>query len=142
LIERNAQVPLMEINRNPTDRQLRQFGVIGLVLLPLLAWWWEAGPAVSGILAAAGLFIGVAAMIRPASVQPLFVGLTLLTAPLVLIGGELAMLLVFWGVVLPVGFLLRVSGRKMLPRHADPDRTSYWQSRTSRNTVKQYFRQW
>ena len=32
---------LVEINWNPTDRQLRQFGMIALVALPALGWLWS-----------------------------------------------------------------------------------------------------
>ena len=37
---------LIEINWQPTDRQLRQFGVICLVALPALGWLWGGGTTI------------------------------------------------------------------------------------------------
>ena len=45
---------LIEFDWNPTDRQLRQFGVIALVVLPALGWLWGASGTVLATLASTG----------------------------------------------------------------------------------------
>ena len=51
------------MNWNPTDRQLRQFGLTALAALPALAWLWRGGPTTILIAAAVGAGLaGIAAV--------------------------------------------------------------------------------
>ncbi len=50
---------LIETNWNPTSRQLRQFGGLCLVALPLLGWLWSASSTMIATLAGIGLLIAV-----------------------------------------------------------------------------------
>ena len=134
---------LMEINWQPGERQLRQFGLLCLVLFPLLGWWWGGGrlPAIT-IPGGVGLLLAAVGILRPIWLRPLFVALCLLAWPIGLIVGELALLLVYYGVITPLGLLRRACGRDGLERGLDREAASYWQPKRRPNDRRSYGRQW
>ena len=132
---------LIELNWNPTSRQLRQFGGICLVALPLLGWLWSANATVIATLALIGLLMALAAWLYPQAIAPLFVGLMLITAPIGMVIGEVAMFLIFVTVFLPIGMFFRVMARDRLQRKLDRDSSSYWQPKRPPSSVASYYRQ-
>ena len=83
------------------------------------------------------------AYLAPVVVRPIYLGVTILTAPLGLVIGELLMLLVYYGVVCPLGILGRLLGRDRLhlKRDASSTRTSYWRTKKRPEDVRSYYRQ-
>ncbi|MEZ6132460.1 MAG: hypothetical protein R3C59_27670 [Planctomycetaceae bacterium] len=132
---------LANLNLNPTDRQLRQFGAIAVVAIPLAAWLWTRDTSVTGWCVAAGAMIGGLSYVLPTLVKPVFILLTLLTFPIGLVIGELAMLLIYVAAFLPIALLFRLIGRDALQRHGRTDPASFWQERTPPKSVKSYYRQ-
>ena len=76
---------LVEINWSPTHRQLRQFGVVCLIALPLIAWIWGAGFQLIGTFAGIGLAIAAVGMVLPAALKYLFIGLSVIAIPIGLV---------------------------------------------------------
>lgn len=132
---------LLEINWAPTDRQLRQFGAVCLVALPLVGWIWGASTQTLGLLAGIGLLIAIVAMLFPRAVKPLFLGLMLIALPIGMVVSEIAMLLIFCLIFLPIGLLFRLMGRDALQRSIDRDAASYWQEKKPPENISQYYRQ-
>lgn len=132
---------LLEINRNPSDRQLRQFGWIALLALPLVGWIWGAGGTTLAALVIAGLLLASVSMVWPKRIQPLFVGLMLIATPIGLVIGELAMAAIYFGVFLPIGLAFRLAGRDALNLRADRKASSYWQEKQQPSSVASYYRQ-
>jgi hypothetical protein len=132
---------LIEINWKPTDRQLRQFGCICLVALPLVAWLWGGGPRLIVGLAVAGGLLAAAGWAWPQVLRPVFLALSLMATPIGLLLGELAMLLIYFGVFLPIGLVFRVIGRDALGRRFEPEASSYWQPKKQPRDVASYYRQ-
>ena len=132
---------LVEINWRPTDRQLRQFGAICLVGLPLVAWVWGAHWQVIGGLAAAGLALAAAGWAAPQSLKWVFLGLTVLAAPIGMVIGELALLLIFFAVFLPIGLALRWTKGDPLQLKLDRQADTYWQPKPPPKNVASYYRQ-
>jgi hypothetical protein len=133
---------LIEINRNPTDRQLRQFGLIALVALPLVAWLWGGGRVTIGTCALVGLAVAAVGIAFPRALKPLFVGLSLITIPIGLVVGEAAMLLIFYAVFLPMGLCFRLMGRDPLQLRFDRQTKTYWQPKQQPSGPASYFRLW
>ena len=132
---------LIETNWNPTSRQLRQFGGLCLVTLPLLAWMWSGNRTVMASLAGIGLLIAIAAWVYPKAIAPLFVGLMLITAPIGMVVGELAMFLIYMTVFLPIGIFFRITSRDRLRLNLDRQATSYWRPKREPKSVACYYRQ-
>ena len=134
-------MPLVEANWNPSHRQLKQFGVLCAVALPLIGWFWSATPSLLGGLAIAGIIIAVLAFIQPKAISPLFVGLTLLTLPIGLVVGELALILIYAGVFLPIGITFKLMRRDRLQIRLERDSATYWQKKPKPKSVASYYRQ-
>ncbi len=132
---------LIEINWNPPSRQLRQFGSLCLVSFPLLGWMWTGNLTVITALACVGLLIASIAYVYPKGISPLFVGLMLITAPIGLVVGEVAMFLIYMTVFLPIGMLFRIASRDRLRLKIDRQATSYWQLKRQPKSVGSYYRQ-
>ncbi len=142
---------LVEIAWNPADRQLRQFGVIALVALPLLGWLFSGKPwpaemtreqgLVIGALAMLGVAAAALAVIRPQTLRWPFVGATLLALPIGLVVGEVVLGIIYFGVFLPVSMIFRLVGRDALERRIDRKAKSYWQPKARPAGPESYFRQ-
>lgn len=133
---------LVEINWSPTSRQLRQFGVLCLVVLPLLGWLWRANAWGIGILVGVAVAIAVAAFWQPRLVRPVFVGLILLTAPIGMIVGELALLLMFFAIFFPISLWSRIVRRDALQLRIDREADTYWQSKSEPKDAAGYYRRY
>ena len=132
---------IFKIDRNPTDRTLRQFAAAACVALPLVGWMTTRslpGIAVGAMLAAAMV---AAVWFRPQSLRFPFIGLSYATAPIGLVIGEILTIVMYFGVFAPIGFLLRATGHDPLERRFRPDAKSYWKPKRPARDVAAYLRQ-
>ena len=132
---------LVEINWHPTTRQLRQFGVICGLALPLVPWLWGCGLQLVAWLGAAGFAVACLGVAVPKVFRPAFLALSLVATPVGAVLGELAMLVVYFGVFLPIGLTFRLVGRDALKRQFEPDSSTYWQPRKRARDARSYYRQ-
>jgi len=140
---------LIEFNRNPTDRQLKQFGIAGLVFLPFIGWLVMQRPRsfdsvnlpLLVVLVLIGVQWAVLAFMRPKALRHVFVGAILVTLPIGLVVGEAVLLLVFFGLFAPLGLLFRMIGRDALQRQFDRGAATYWQPKQQPESLARYYRQ-
>ena len=133
---------LIEMNWEPTDRQLKQFGVIALVALPALGWLWSGNLTAICVLAGIGAFLAVLGLLVPRSLKPIFVALSVLCIPIGIVVGELAMLMIYYGLFLPMAILFRLMNRDRLERKFDRQAETYWKPKQQPSGPASYFRQW
>jgi hypothetical protein len=132
---------LFEINTSPSDRQLRQFGVICVVAAPLVVWLWTRSLPAAAWGFAFGTVCGVMGILAPRLLKPVFLGLSFLTIPVGLIVGELMMLVIYFAMFLPMAIVFRILGRDALQRKLPENVSSYWQKRAQPSGVRRYYRQ-
>jgi len=132
---------LVEINWNPTSRQLRQFALICLFTLPGITWLWGGGLTLVGLMSAAGAALALVGWFQPALIKPLFLGMMIVAAPIGMVVGEIAMLLVFFCVILPISLLFRLTRRDALERRLDHQATTYWRPKKQLRNAASYYRQ-
>ena len=144
---------LVELNLNPDRKQLRTFGLIGLVVFGGLGGWaWHNGTLmgfslgafqqpVAVVLGGLAGFCGLCSVVFPAGNKPLFVGLSVITLPIGFVISHLILFTMFFVVMTPIGLLLRLSGRDPLARSLEPAQNSYWGARAPQPPVDRYFRQ-
>ena len=102
---------LVEINWHPTPRQLRQFGLICLLALPAIAWLWGGSLNIIGGCGVVELLLAVVGWVVPQLLKPVFVTMSVLAIPIGLVVGEIAMVLIYFVVFLPVGLYFKVIRR-------------------------------
>lgn len=124
------------------DPNIRQFGLISAVLLPLIAWLWGGTTPVVLMAAGVGLVLAVLSWLAPLAVRPVYVGLTIVTYPIGVVVSELILWTVFAAVMCPIGLVFRILGRDALNRIFDASAATYWSERSSTKPARSYFRQW
>ena len=141
----------VSINWDPTDRQLRQFGFIGLAAVPALGWFFAGMPSPTSWFsdpsklmigtAVAGLVLGVLAWIRPKWLKYVFIGMTLAAFPIGFVLSEVITFLIYALLFVPVALVFRCIGRDALHRKLDRDAKSYWTVKKTPKNAESYFRQ-
>jgi len=140
---------LIEFNSNPTDRQLKQFGIASLVCLPFIGWLLMGKPRsvdsvnlpLLCVLVLVGVQWAVLAFIKPQALRLVFLGASLVTLPIGLVVGEAVLLVIFFGLFAPLGLLFRVIGRDALQRKLDRGTKTYWQPKRQPESLARYYRQ-
>lgn len=132
---------LIEIPWNPTQRQLRQFGCVCAVVLPLIVWWWNGSGAWIGGAAGIGLLIATFSFVAPLLVKPLFVGMSVVAAPIGIVVGSVALALIYYGLFFPMGMIMRLVGRDVLQRKINRQQSSYWEDKSVPKGPASYYRQ-
>ncbi len=135
---------IIEINWQPSHRDLRVFAIVQLIVAGAGAWLlhrrlgWDLAAMV---LIALSLVLLVAGFVRPRILQPLFVAWMVAAFPIGWVMSHLLLAVVYFGIVTPIGFLLRLRGRDALQLKPDDNSTSYWNARPASPDSSQYFRQ-
>ncbi|MDB4506286.1 hypothetical protein N9087_01210 [bacterium] len=132
---------LIEFNWSPSDRQLRQFGVVCMFALPALGWIWGGSNLTILILALSGITLAVIAYCLPKTLKPAFLTLMLVTSPIGIVVGELSMILIYFALFLPLSLAFRIMGRDALQLDRPNSATSYWQKKKQPTSVSSYYRQ-
>lgn len=104
-------------------RELRMFGISMALLCGVLGW--VAAP-VTAVLWTVGGMLSLLALVRPAVLRPVQRAWMIITWPLRLVLSHLALGLAFFGVLTPIGWLLRMRGHDPLRLRAPNDERSLW----------------
>ena len=113
------------------------FGVIGALAAfkfdswRTATWLWATG----GVLA-----VGYYAI--PPLRRPLYLGWVYALAPVGWLILHAIMVLIYYGVLTPVGLLMRLFGNDPLARRFERGQRSYWVERSDSHTLEEYFRQY
>jgi hypothetical protein len=133
-----------DIPFDPPRRTLRQFAGLSLVIFGGLAVWnyFAKGQVVSSaILAALALAIGLPGLAWPRLIRPVYVGAMIAAFPIGWVVSRLLLAILYYGVVTPMGLVLRLSGRDALRLARLAERTTYWMPKAAPTDVRSYFRQ-
>ncbi len=143
---------LVELDLRPDARKLRQFGFIafaGFGLLALLAWrealvfsfgLGEARLWVVGVLGGLGLSTALLSLMAPKANLPIYVGLALIALPIGFVLSYVLLGALFYGVIMPVGLILRLAGRDPMSR-GFLNVPSYWVDARPPRPKESYFKQ-
>ena len=145
---------MIEIDFDPSEKTLRQFGFIALAgfgALSALAWFewlifsggWlgDARPAVSLGLLAVGALAALLSLAWPKANKPLFVGLSIAAYPIGFVLSYVIMGTLFFAVISPIGIVMRAIGSNPLERRFDAERDTYWSECRSKRPAESYFKQ-
>lgn len=134
-------MPLVQLNKEPTTRQLKQFGLISLLALPGVAWLWTQNATLVLWCTGIGGILAMIAFAAPKLLKPLFVLLTILAFPIGLVVSELVLIVVYCTALVPIGVLMRMIGKDVLNRRIDDQVTTYWVKCRRSGDVRRYYRQ-
>ena len=144
---------LAQLNLQPTTRQLRQFGFIGMIAFAVLGGvvQWKGGlfgldfgelqKTVTRSLWLAGGLSALFSFVWPAANRPLYTVLSLVAFPIGWMVSHIVLAFLFFGILTPLALFFRLVGRDALSRTWDPAQKSYWVDMPPQPEHRDYFRQ-
>lgn len=145
---------MIEVDWRPDRGKLRSFGLIALVVFGALAAWLHfkhrligiemssrTAQTAAAVLAATAAYAGLAAVLAPRVVRPLYLLLTAVTLPIGFVLSHVALASIFYAILTPVALIFRLIGRDTMHRRFDPGTTTYWVRRPIVTDARRYFRQ-
>ncbi len=145
LIVWEANMPLLEIKKDLTRGQLRLFsGILFPAFCGLLGWvlyrCTQSLPLSVGIWGLGGTVL-VLGLIAPSCARPIYLGWMYAAYPIGWVVFHLAVGIVYYFVLTPIGVALRLGGYDPLARRFDPKAETYWTRRRASTEKRRYFRQ-
>jgi hypothetical protein len=144
---------MIELDFNPDERTLRQFGWIALVgfgFVATIAWLevlifafglGSGRPWVAGIFAGLALLSGLLSVVYPKGNRMIYVALAVITYPIGFVLSYVIMGLLFFGIIGPTSLALRIVGHDPMNRAWDPEASSYWSTCREPRPKDAYFKQ-
>jgi hypothetical protein len=113
-----------------------------LAFFGALAIWREISndhwPALA--LAALASLGGICGLIQPRLLRPIYVAWMVLVCPLGLAVSYLLLAVLFFGLITPLGLILKVAGRDPLQRRTRLECDTHWLPKLATTDVRRYFR--
>ena len=138
-------MPLIEINWNPSDKELGRFGRIAIIASILVATLLYATKGLAFkwcvLIAGIGFLFFLSSILSMIVTKWIYLGLTLITFP---IGMAISLVLLagfYYLLLTPVGLVFRLIRRDSLRRKCDTAAKSYWIARRPADNLKRYFNQ-
>jgi len=134
---------MIEIDKNPSPRTLRQFSLAAAVFAALVGYFAFASAGswtTAAVIWAAGSVVATMGLARPPCVRPVYLCISYIAAPVGIVVSLIVLGIVYYGVVTPTGIVMRLAGRDPLQRRRDPAAETYWQQRKE-TPPERYFRQ-
>ena len=132
------------MDRGPSERELRWFGVLVFVVFAavggVVLWRLESSRAAQVLWSVGGAFALIYYASRPL-LRPLHASWMRLTSPLAWAVSHLVLAVIYFGIITPIGVVMRLFGRDKLERRFEPATDSYWIARESGEDTARYLRQ-
>ena len=137
---------MIAINWNPSRRELRQFAGIWLpafvtLVAGIALWYGFASLWVVLPISAASLLFSAVAFIVPKFMRPVFVAWMCAAFPVGWTVSHVLLAMVYFGVMTPIAFAMRLVGYDPMKRRLNLTIESYWVAHTSIDDSARYFRQ-
>lgn len=142
--------PFAEINWQPDRTAMRNFGrslvlggLVGLLFstgmrMGLGTAGWRTVQLVFGVM----IPLGILAFLLPKVMKPLYFIWFFVSACIGLVTANLAMAVLYYLVLTPLGLILRLTGRDALQLRPPPDHEGMWRPHEPPRTPRRYYRQY
>jgi saxitoxin biosynthesis operon SxtJ-like protein len=137
-------VSMTPILWRPERKTLAEFSefwmfFVGMIAAPLA--WYRGHTTLAAACWFAAVSVRMVGWLRPEWVRPIYLGLTLATWPIGWVVSHVALALVYYIVITPIGLGLRLAGRDPLKRGFDRDAPTYWEPHNPDRGPERYLRQ-
>jgi hypothetical protein len=134
---------LLRINHSPSRKQLLVFAAAWLVFVGFAAItvWRKDWPRTADFLGGLAIGLPLAGLFLPRLLRHVYVGLSYATYPIGFVVSHLVLGVVYYGVLTPIGRIMRLAGYDPLGRRFDRTATTYWLPRPNPKSPGSYFRQ-
>ncbi len=135
---------LVPINWRPDRKTLAEFSEFGMFFLGMVAAplaYFRGHATLAALFWVAAVLGRLVGLVRPAWLRPVFLGLTLATWPIGWVVSNLALGLLYYAVITPIGLAIRLAGRDLLARKLDRAAETYWEPYNPDRGMDRYLRQ-
>ena len=142
--------PFREVNWKPGPHERRKFALSLIIGFPCVAvvllvfgllrgkgWNFPLAAVVGG----GGLALGLLLRMLPRLVRPVYVAWYFVACCIGMVVGNLALAIVFFGLVTGLGLLMRALGRRPVRKTFDRRAATYWQDAEHVDDPNRYYRQ-
>jgi hypothetical protein len=135
---------VIRIERNPSRRQLRFFGLSLLAFSAILGgvWWWKTGSLTAPVVFwAIGAIPPCIGEVWPRGLRIGYLVVSYATFPIGWGVSHLILALVYYLLLFPIGLVLRLRGYDPMKCRFDENAESYWTPREREEGAGRYFKQ-
>lgn len=145
---------MIDLNLDPDENALRQFGfiaLVGLVVIAALAWFeqlifaggWLGGARemVVAALIGVGVLAALMSLVYPKANKLLFVGLSIAAYPIGFVLSYVIMATLFFLIITPIGLVMRAFGKDPLENRFATEAETYWAECHPPRPSDSYFKQ-
>lgn len=133
---------LIDLTSKPAARELRLFAGLWFPAMCIVLGVAARRSGADGIaytIWVTGVALGVSGLVRPAIIRPVYTGLIVLTFPIGWLMSHVLLLVMYFLVITPIGWLVR-QFQDPMERSLDRQATSYWTPREASPPTR-YFNQ-
>jgi hypothetical protein len=135
---------VIQIEHNPSRRQLNVFGIIWLVFFGVvggIATTNGGSMLVATVIWGLAVAVPVVGWIVPAFMRITYIGMAYAAFPIGFVVSCLILAVVYYLVLTPTGLLMRLFGHDPMNRQFDERADTYWSRREQDHNLEAYFRQ-
>lgn len=135
---------VIEINKDPSKKELAWFGVMFLAFFGLiggLVWWRLESQSTAYALWGVAAAITAAYYAAPPLRKPIYLGWLYAAYPIGWVVSHVVMGVIYYLVITPVALVFKLAGRDALERKIDKSAQSYWVEHRTGGDPQRYFKQ-
>lgn len=135
---------LVDINWNPSSKDLRIFAALQIVffaIVAVMALNKGASNTVAVSIVTVSTIAGIVGCVKPSVIRPIYVGWMVAVFPIGWTVSHLILAVIFYLIFTSIGLIMKLVGRNPLARSFDRTVTTYWKPRTTPSDSSRYFRQ-
>jgi len=137
---------LIDVNWKPGARDLRVFSLLFAVFAAgfgtLFYFTGKFGLPVSQGLWIAAAVVGIGGLLAPRLVLPVYIVMMAIALPVGMVVSTVLMMAIYFLLLTPIGWALRLFGHDAMRRKLDAGVVSYWIERPAKIETRRYFKQY
>ncbi len=137
---------LIDVNWSPDRKELRQFALLFLVFAEAagtaIYFFKDWADWIAPTFWIAGVVVGLAGLLLPVLVRPVWVGMMAIALPIGLVVSTVMIVTIYYLVMTPIGWVMRLGGYDPLQRGFDRSAATHWIERKGGVRPADYFKQY
>ncbi|GAB4141507.1 MAG: hypothetical protein Tsb009_11300 [Planctomycetaceae bacterium] len=135
---------MIDVNWKPSRREMKTFSLLFILFFGLVAYWvygWTNSTTAAYTTFAVAAVVGGVGFFLPDWMRYVYVVWMAAVLPIGWVISHVMLAVIFYGVVTPIGLIMRACGKDPMNRRFDKNAKTYWIKRETQPKPEQYFRQ-
>jgi hypothetical protein len=135
---------VVEINWNPSPKQLRVFSMLQVIFFAIVAAWLHYGTSyerTATIVLVVSLVVGVVGFAWPPPMRVVYVVWMAIVFPIGWTVSHVVLAVLFYLVITPIAIIMKLCRYDSMQRKFDRQAATYWKRREPNDDTSRYFKQ-